>query len=111
VTLVRLKQRGQITLPKSARERLNLKEGDLLRLSVEDGRVILEPATPRRPVPVWIAVKHLDRLAGAVSLDGNAVEDAEGHHHMDIPGGPAGPSTSTTRSSSGPGRKSASTRS
>ncbi len=35
MTLVRLKQRGQITLPKSARERLNLKEGDLLRLSAD----------------------------------------------------------------------------
>lgn len=77
MTLVRLKQRGQITLPKAARERLNLREGDLLRLLVEDGRVILQPATPRRPLPVWVDVGHLGRLVGIVSLGGNAVEDAE----------------------------------
>lgn len=77
MTLIRLKQRGQITLPKAAREQLNLKEGDLLRLLVEDGRVILEPATPRRPLPVWIDVEHLGRLVGIVSMGGNAAEDAE----------------------------------
>jgi AbrB family looped-hinge helix DNA binding protein len=77
MVLVRLKQRGQITLPKAVRERLNLREGDLLRVSVEDGRMILEPVTPHRPIPVWVPIEHLDRLAGIVSLGGNAVEDAE----------------------------------
>lgn len=81
MALIRLRQRGQVTLPKAARERLNLKEGDLLRLSVEDGRVVLEPVTSRRAVPVWLSVERLDRLAGVVSLGGDAVEDAE--HYED----------------------------
>ncbi|OJI06778.1 hypothetical protein BK004_02300 [bacterium CG10_46_32] len=42
-SLTRLKQKGQITLPKRVRDRLGLSEGDFLEIDVEGGRGIIMP--------------------------------------------------------------------
>ncbi|MDZ4221503.1 MAG: AbrB/MazE/SpoVT family DNA-binding domain-containing protein [Patescibacteria group bacterium] len=41
--LTRLKQKGQITLPKRVRDRLGLSEGDFLEIDVEGGRGSIMP--------------------------------------------------------------------
>lgn len=38
MTLVKLKQKGQMTLPAELRRALSLKEGDLLEANVENGK-------------------------------------------------------------------------
>ncbi len=43
MALVKLKQKGQITLPAEIRVALSLKEGDLLEASIENGNVSLRP--------------------------------------------------------------------
>ena len=42
-TLVRVKQKFQVTLPLEVREALRLQEGDLLEASVENNRIFLNP--------------------------------------------------------------------
>lgn len=39
---VRIRDKGQVTLPLEARKRLGLQGGDLLEASVEHGRLMLE---------------------------------------------------------------------
>ncbi len=75
---MRLKARGQLTLPKAGTESLGLKPGDLARLRVEGGRLIIEPLPPGGPRPVWVEACRLTSLAGTVVLGGDAVKDAEG---------------------------------
>ena len=41
--LVRLSDRGQVTVPSSVRRRLGLRSGDAFRVRVDDGRLILDP--------------------------------------------------------------------
>lgn len=43
MSLVRIKEKYQITVPLELRERLGLELGDYLEASVEDGRLILTP--------------------------------------------------------------------
>ena len=43
MTLVKLKQKGQMTLPAELRETLALNEGDLLEATIEDGKIMLTP--------------------------------------------------------------------
>lgn len=38
-----MSKKGQVVIPKDAREELNLSPGTLLRVEVEKGRIILEP--------------------------------------------------------------------
>ncbi len=58
-----LTSKGQITLPKAVRERLSMKKGDRLLVTVgRDGRLTLERA--RRP-PIDAVYGLLDRLAPA----------------------------------------------
>ncbi|TAM59776.1 AbrB/MazE/SpoVT family DNA-binding domain-containing protein [bacterium] len=40
-----LTSKGQMTLPKDVRERLNLKPGDKLNVFVQEGRIVLVPAS------------------------------------------------------------------
>ncbi|AEG61984.1 AbrB/MazE/SpoVT family DNA-binding domain-containing protein [Desulforamulus ruminis] len=39
---VKISSKGQIVIPAEARKKLNIKEGDTLAVSVEDGRIILK---------------------------------------------------------------------
>ena len=41
--LLTLKQHGQLTIPKHVREVLNLNEGNQLELTIEEGRIVLQP--------------------------------------------------------------------
>ncbi len=41
---IKLQQRGTLTLPKKIRDSLNLAEGEVLRVSTTEGRIILERA-------------------------------------------------------------------
>ncbi len=48
--LVRIDERGRITLPKKFRERLKIKNGDYLMLDIEDGLLVGNPVVPiKRP--------------------------------------------------------------
>jgi antitoxin MazE len=45
MSLVKLKGKGQMTLPVEIREQLSLDEGDLLEANVEKGKIVLTPKT------------------------------------------------------------------
>ena len=75
--VVRVKQRGQVTMPNAVREALSLREGDLLRVTVEGRKIILEPLVEGRAVAVPLDARKLDGLVGIVKLGGDAVEDTE----------------------------------
>jgi antitoxin MazE len=45
MSLVKLKVKGQMTLPVDIREQLSLGEGDLLEANIEQGKIILTPKT------------------------------------------------------------------
>ncbi len=74
--IVRLKGKGQVTLPAAVREQLTLREGDLLRVTVQGRKIVLEPAGQTRAVAVAFDVRKLEGLVGAFPLGGDAVEDA-----------------------------------
>lgn len=42
-TQIRVLQKGKVTIPKDARARLGIREGDLLTVEVRGGRIILLP--------------------------------------------------------------------
>jgi AbrB family looped-hinge helix DNA binding protein len=50
--VVKVTRKYQVTLPKEVREALGIKIGDLLRIRVEDGRIILEPLISRKKDPL-----------------------------------------------------------
>ena len=63
-TQVRVLQKGKITIPAEIRERLGIKEGDVLTLEVLGGKVVLLP-----PRTVLNPTRVLDGLAEGISLD------------------------------------------
>ncbi len=54
-SLVKLRSRAQITLPKEAVKKLNLKEGDNLSIEVDEGKVIITPVAiiPKDELWAW----------------------------------------------------------
>jgi len=54
-SLVKLRSRAQITLPKEAVKELNLKEGDNLSIEVNKGKVIITPVAviPKDELWAW----------------------------------------------------------
>ena len=75
-SIVRVREKGQVTLPLEARRQLGLREGDLLEASVKDGRIVLELVVRRGPMPVPVSIDQLESLIGVVSLGGDAVADS-----------------------------------
>lgn len=65
---VRLRQRGQITVPQEVRDRLNVGEGDILTL-VQVGSTLL--LTPKRPVVPLLA----DRIVELMEQEGVTLAD------------------------------------
>lgn len=65
---VRLRQRGQITVPREVRDRLNMNEGDTLTLVQVGSALIL---TPKRPVVPLLA----DRIVELMEKDGVTLAD------------------------------------
>lgn len=55
LTLVKLRGRAQITLPKETVKELNLKEGDNLSVTVDNGKVIITPVAviPKDELWAW----------------------------------------------------------
>ncbi|MBU0608584.1 MAG: AbrB/MazE/SpoVT family DNA-binding domain-containing protein [Armatimonadetes bacterium] len=51
MTAVRVKDKAQITLPARVRRALGIKEGDVLRVSLEHGRVVLTPQATLDDLP------------------------------------------------------------
>ncbi|MEW6772356.1 MAG: AbrB/MazE/SpoVT family DNA-binding domain-containing protein, partial [Bacillota bacterium] len=42
--------RGQVVIPVEARKKLNIKEGDILSVQVEEGgRIVMKPARKKKP--------------------------------------------------------------
>ena len=76
MALVRVRGKGQVTLPNEVRKQLSLHQGDLLEASVEDGRIVLELVVRRNDTQVVVSTYSLHKLAGIVSLGGDAVEDS-----------------------------------
>ena len=50
--VVKITRKYQITIPKEVREKLNLHIGDLLKVEVEDDKIILKPIIKRRRNPI-----------------------------------------------------------
>lgn len=44
---IRVRHKGQLTLPADVRQQLGIEEGDILRLDVENGRVVMENQVER----------------------------------------------------------------
>lgn len=65
---IRLRQRGQITVPREVRDRLSIKEGDTLTL-VQVGSTLL--LTPKRPVVPLLA----DRIVELMEEKGVTLAD------------------------------------
>ncbi len=65
---IRLRQRGQITVPREVRDRLGVDEGDTLTL-VQVGSVLL--LTPKRPVVPLLA----DRIVQLMEEEGVTLAD------------------------------------
>lgn len=60
-----LTSKGQMTVPKSIRDRLNLKEGDRLEFVLENDRIVLIPVTFRARDLISV----LPKPARAASID------------------------------------------
>jgi antitoxin PrlF len=45
-----ISEKGQVTVPKPLRERLDIRPGDELDFSAEDGRLVALKATPEDPI-------------------------------------------------------------
>ena len=66
--LVKVTRRGQVTIPKSIREALGIREGDLIEVSLEGGRVVLskpgipEPGEPVGPEEYERILEELERV-------------------------------------------------
>ena len=54
-SLVKLRSRAQVTLPKETVKKLNLKEGDTLSIEVDEGKVIITPVAviPKDELWAW----------------------------------------------------------
>jgi AbrB family looped-hinge helix DNA binding protein len=51
--LIRLRQKGQLTIPDEVRRIVHLSEGDYLAISVRDGAIVLEPKTVVDASQAW----------------------------------------------------------
>jgi AbrB family looped-hinge helix DNA binding protein len=49
---IRIRDKGQVTLPLEARKQLGLQEGDLLEASIDQGRLKLVVRSSKKPVAV-----------------------------------------------------------
>lgn len=66
--LVRVQEKGQVTLPVEVRRKLGLKKGDLVAVVETDGGVLITPQGA-------IAMKALDRIGEVLRAQGLSLED------------------------------------
>lgn len=50
---LRLKKRGQVTIPKSIRDTLNLAEDDQLEVIIENGKIVMQPVMTIAKDQAW----------------------------------------------------------
>jgi AbrB family looped-hinge helix DNA binding protein len=79
MALVKLKQKGQMTLPAEIRTALSLKEGDLLEINIENGKVSLSPkmVVDRRAEAFKRMEEIGDRVRERLAVEGKTEEDLE----------------------------------
>jgi AbrB family looped-hinge helix DNA binding protein len=62
---VRVKHKGQVTIPQEMRNKLRIEEGAILEIASEDGKIVLKPVPPlepREPVGEEEQKKLIDEL-------------------------------------------------
>ena len=72
MTLLKVKTKYQVTLPTEARTLLGVKEGDVLGVVIESGRIIL---TPKSIIDKRLAEGLVDIAAGRVHGPFNSVQE------------------------------------
>lgn len=65
MSLVKLKGKGQRTLPVDIREQLSLEEGDLLEANIEQGKIVLTPKTVVDRKAAFAKIEEIGRRARA----------------------------------------------
>jgi bifunctional DNA-binding transcriptional regulator/antitoxin component of YhaV-PrlF toxin-antitoxin module len=73
---IRLREKGQITLPQEVLDQLALQKDELLEVSIEGGRIVLEQVTEERRGSVSASADMLADIVGLVALGGDAVRDS-----------------------------------
>ncbi len=65
--LIKVTRKGQVTIPKNIRDALKIKEGDLIEVFLEEGRIIMskpgipEPGEPVKPEEYEKIIKELEK--------------------------------------------------
>ncbi len=74
---VKIKSKGQVTIPMKVRKQLNLQEGDTLEITVKDNHISLEPqeVISRRLIDESIAEGLKDYKAGRVYGPYDSMDD------------------------------------
>ena len=75
--IIQIKPRWQITIPKGVRDALAIQEGEYLAAELKGRSLVLKPMRPTRVSGKAHPAAALRRLAGVVSIGGNAVEDTK----------------------------------
>ncbi len=67
-------EKGQVTIPKTIRERLGIRPGQVLDFSAEGGRLVATKAVPEDPIEAVYGILRLGRSTDEVvrSLRGKA---------------------------------------
>jgi AbrB family looped-hinge helix DNA binding protein len=67
-------EKGQVTIPKTIRERLGIRPGQVLDFSAEGGRLVATKAVPEDPIEAVYGILRLGRSTDEVvrSLRGEA---------------------------------------
>jgi len=68
-TLVKPRSRAQITLPKEAVKKLNLKEGDNLSIEVDSGKVVITPVAIIPKDELWARSTKIRSTIEKVKLE------------------------------------------
>jgi AbrB family looped-hinge helix DNA binding protein len=78
MSLVKVRQKGQVTLPQDVRDALRLEEGNLLEASVENHAIVLKPkVVVDRSIDEAVAEGRRDYREGRFSGPFDAVEEFE----------------------------------
>ena len=75
--IVQIKPRWQITIPKGVRDALAIQEGEYLAAELKGRSLVLKPMRPARVIGKPHPATALSKLAGLVSIGGNAVDDTK----------------------------------
>lgn len=75
--VVQVKKRSQVTIPKKAREKLGIKEGDILEVAIEKDALVLQPRPSDKTTVRTTAAASLKRLSGIIAVGGDALKESE----------------------------------